>query len=133
MAGTKSTNAEIQIILDDIRTEWRNGRTRLAHILEYISKKYGKKPAQIRNYISELNEQMRKEGAIDSEKTRQILLDRYNDLFNLAKDEKDYRTCTYINSKIAEIGGVRHETHQFVTPEVSNLLEEMKKRTNKND
>lgn len=125
MAGIKSTNAEKEEIIQDIRDQWTKGKTKRAYILEYISEKYGKERAQIDNYIAELNEILREQGKIDSEKTRQTLLDRYDNLYDLALEEKDYKTCTYINSKISEIGGVRHETHQFVTKEVQDLIDKL--------
>lgn len=125
MAGIKSTNAEKEAIIQDIRDQWTKGKTKRAYILKYIGEKYSKCENQIDNYISDLNALLREQGKIDSEKTRQTLLDRYDMLFDMALSKEDYKACAYINSKISEIGGVRHETHTFVTQEVSDLLDKL--------
>ena len=126
MAGTKSTKKEQEEIKTAIRDLYQDGKTRHSQICRYMTEKFNLSDRQIERYIAEINEEIKEQGQFQSEFTRRILLDRYDDLYTEAKEKGDIRTCVWINSKIADIGVMKYEAKQLISPEIVELINTLK-------
>lgn len=75
-------------------------------IVEYCAENFGVKKRRAEGYIRLAKQKIKELLKNDLLQIRSEALARYNELYRLAVEEKDYRTAAYIQSRIDRITGI---------------------------
>lgn len=94
-------------------------------IVDYCIKNFGVKKRRAEFYITEARKKIKELTKLNIEDLRNEAIARYNEIYRLVMQEKDYKTAVYVLSRIDKINALETFNFKHEISDVSDKIKEI--------